>query len=185
MTATSNQIEQGYQDWGAQLIARGFLPYLLTLMFQPMPGTGSGKLRQMLAITERLYAQHLTSVVRKPNAPAGLDRRPIWICCPDRPVFKHVKAELHDVTINDGLHLHALAFMPPVSRLRTDLATHFIERANVYRPPLSPLRRIHVEPITDDAAAVVSYARKSLTRGRFESDALLVLPRTRSEMLHD
>lgn len=185
MTTTSKQIEQGYQDWGSQLIARGFLPYLLTLMFQPLPGTASGKLRQMLESIEQLYARHLTRVVRKPNAPSGFDGRPIWICCPDRPVFEHVRGEMRDVTINDGLHLHALAFVPPVSRLRTDLVSHFVDHAEVYRPAAGPLRRIDVMPITHAAATVVSYARKSLSRGRFAPDTLLILPRTCGEVRDD
>ncbi|MCJ2084179.1 hypothetical protein [Methylobacterium sp. J-090] len=131
---------------------------------------------------ERVYATLVTRVVRKPTAPPSAGRLPVWLCCRDMPVFKHQKQCLSDVLVNDGLHQHAAAFQPPVSRLGVDLVTHFEECRDLYVRRGLPLIRIDVQPITHDIGAVMDYVRKQIGRGMTGEDAMLILPRGRSEM---
>lgn len=128
--STSDQVELSYGAWAEQLVADGWMPYLLTLMFQPIGGSPATVLRAMEREVERVYATFVTRVVRNPLRASSAGRLPIWLCAPDRPVAKHARQSLRDVAVNDGQHFHAAAFVPPWSRLREDLVDHFIAHVN-------------------------------------------------------
>jgi hypothetical protein len=131
---------------------------------------------------KRCYATMVTRIVRKPLSEASRDRLPVWICCPDRPVPKTIKDSYRDVTINDGLHYHGLAAIPPCNRLKEPLPLHVARYNRLYAPAGSFLRQLQVEPIDRRPEYVAGYAMKSLPRGRFDLDDILLLPRSNSEM---
>ncbi|GJE48408.1 hypothetical protein GOFOIKOB_1437 [Methylobacterium tardum] len=171
------EIEAAYEDWAERLLAESYVPYLLTFMFQPLGGSLSSMGERMLDDIERVYRIHVTRVVRKPNAPAHLDERPIWLCSLDLPVFKHAKQSRLDVLINDGLHAHAVGFYAPRSRLREGVVEHFEHHHDdLYVRREHPLMRIDVEPITHRTGYVVGYVRKNIGRGLISADATRVLP---------
>lgn len=170
------EIEAAYSAWADRLVAEGYQPYLLTFMFQPLGGSVASMGERMLDDIERIYRIHVTRVVRKPNAPAHMDERPVWFSSLDLPVFKHAKQGRLDVTINDGLHAHATGFYHPRSRLRDGVADHFEDRRDLYVRREHPLMRIDVEPITERVGYVVGYGRKNVGRELISADATRVLP---------
>lgn len=185
MTITRNRIDLGYCAWGEQLVAEGWTPYLLTFMFRQFGGSDASVRRQMEREVERVYALLVTRIVRKPTAPSSVGRLPIWFCSPDRPVFKHAKQGRWDAFVNDGRHMHAVAFIPPWSRLKDDLITHFLRllrRESAYVRASDPLIRIDVQPITKRTGYVVGYARKHVGHGLIAEDATLILPRSFTEL---
>lgn len=170
------EIEAAYKNWAERLVAEGYVPHLITFMFQPLGGSLASMGERMLDDVERVYRIHVTRVVRKPNAPAHLDERPIWFCSLDLPVFKLAKQSRLDVLINDGLHGHAIGFYLPRSRLRGSLSEHFEHHRDLYVRREHPLARIDVEPITHRIGYVVGYGRKNVGRGLISADATRVLP---------
>lgn len=182
METNRDQIEAGYAEWAERLVAEGWTPYLLTFMFRELGGSEASVARQMEREVERVYALHVTRHDRKPTAPSRAGRLPIWLCSPDRPVFKHKKQGRWDVTVNDGHHIHAAVFVPPWSRLEEDLVTHFDAHRDLYIRRLTPLIRIDVVLITHRIGYVIGYARKQIGRGLISQDATLILPRTLDEI---
>lgn len=182
MTITRAEVDQGYRDWGESFAAEGWMPYLLTFKFRPLGGSEASVRQQMEREVERVYAKLVSRVVRKPRSASAVGRLPVWFCSPDRPVFKHERQSRISNLANDGAHMHATAFQPPCSRLRTDLVTHFTENYGVYVRPDLPLVELHAVPISHRTGYVVGYARKHIGRGLVSEDAQLVLPRARKEM---
>ncbi|MCJ2071574.1 hypothetical protein MKK75_22695 [Methylobacterium sp. J-030] len=182
MGSTRARVDLGYRAWGEQLVAEGWSAYLLTFMFRELGGSDAGVRRQMEREVERVYALLVTRIVRKPTAPSSIGRLPIWFCSPDRPVFKHAKQGRWDAFVNDGRHMHAVAFIPPWSRLRDDLVTHFLQCELVYVQPGDPLIRVDVQPITERTGYVVGYARKHIGRGLIAEDATMILPKSFAEL---
>ncbi len=179
------EVETGYALWAERLVADGWTPYLLSLMFRPIGGSAATVARVMTAEIERVYATFVTRVVRRPAAPTSVGNMPVWFCSPDYPIYKRVKASLLEVGINDGLHWHASAFQPPISRLREPLVEHFEAHRTLYVRPEFPLDRIDVQQVRDRVGYVTGYGRKSIACGRVGGDATLILPRTRREMRKD
>lgn len=173
------QIQAAYGDWAEELCAAGYRPYFLSFMFEPLGGSARSVGAQILREIERVYHLHVTRVVRKPNSLSHLHERPVWLCGLDRPVFKHAKASLLDVAINDGLHGHAVAFYWPCSRLREDLTEHFEAHRDLYFGRQRPLMRIDVEPINTRPNYVTKYGFKSIGRGGLTGDDVLILPAER------
>jgi hypothetical protein len=173
---------QGYAAWAAQHVERGWEPYLLSFMFQQVPGSRASVLKQMQRDVERVYSTSLTRIVRKPRYEAEKGRLPIWLAVPDLPVPKRQKLSLRDVTVNDGLHYQGVALIPPGSRLKDGLDVHFRHHQALYVRPEHRLTRIHVKPVSHDPDYVTKYVLKSLSRQRFSLDEVLVLPRSRSEL---
>src|SRR5215212_4098605 len=104
---TESSIE-GYAAWAAQHMEEGWDAYILSFMFNHVPGSRASVLRQMQRELERVYAITLTRVIRKPRCEAEQDRLPILIACPDLPVPKRQKVSLCDVIVNDGLHYQGI-----------------------------------------------------------------------------
>src|SRR4051812_540873 len=148
---------------------------LLSFMFQHLPGSKASVLRQMERELERVYGRVLTRIVRKPRCEAHQGKLPIWLACPDLPVPKRKKQCLPDVTLNDGLHIHALALIPPGSRMNERLDQHFAAQQALYvrrehALARHPLARVHAQPIISDPGYVTEYVLKSLMRGRVSTD---------------
>jgi hypothetical protein len=130
----------------------------------------------------RVYATLLTRVHRRPRT-ASTDELPVLIGAMDLPVYKRDKASGPMVLCNGGLHIHALILIPPTSRLKGSLADHFREKKEQYVKPRRPALRIDVRPVIEDHRRVVDYVFKIVLNGRLSyDDAVLVLPRSRSEL---
>ena len=174
------EINFSYALWAERLVREGWTPYLLTFMFKNIGGPAYEVARAMEREIERVYATVLPRIVRNPTRPSVVGRLPMWFCALDRPVFKHSKASLRDVAVNDGLHAHAVALLPKASRLLEDLNTHFEANQALYLRPEFPLLRIDIKPITRRAGYVLRYVRKYI--GSNGEDAGFVLPRALSEV---
>ncbi len=178
------KINRRYNDaWGGYIearVSRGWQPYLLTFMFEPLPGSQSAKMAQMTRHLEAAYSVFVTRVVRKPKTAAARGVAPIWLCSPDRPVYKREKQSLRDILVNDGLHFHAILLMPPLSRLE-DVSGHFRDLRRTYQQQAS-LDRVDAVPISDRLAYVHGYGWKSVLDGRFDLGDAFVLPRAQNEL---
>ena len=174
-------INDAYAGWVEQLVAAGWTPYLLTLMFRSLVGSPASVARQMEREAERLYATHLPRVVRHPVR-TPLHRLPIWFCAHDRPVFKHLRQNKRNILPNDGRHMHAVMLNPPWSRLRNCLATHFEQHIALYVRHNQAVVRLDVSPITQQPGHAVDYVRKQVGRAGPGEDVDFTLPREHSEM---
>ena len=62
---------KGYATWAGEHVENGWDPYLLSFMFNHVPGSRASVLRQMQREVERVYATSLTRVIRKPRCQAA------------------------------------------------------------------------------------------------------------------
>ena len=182
--ATRNQdLIIGYTELIQQRVQDGWRPYLITFMFNQLPGSPSAVVKQMHGEVERVYATFVTRVVRKPRSPQSADRLPVLIGFADLPVAKRERKQLREVALNDGLHYHGILLMPAQSRMRTGLAFHFMKYHRLYLKDRSRLDRLHVRPIDTDPGYVVRYTLKALENGRLPyDDCVLVLPKSVTEL---
>lgn len=183
--ADAHRVRFAVQNWIAAQSAEGkrWKVYLLTFMFEPLPGGKAAMHRQMQREIEHFYTKLLTRVVRNPNSPGSRDRLPRLFAAPDRPVPKRDKLSLDDVRINEGLHYHALVLIPRKSRLRTGLKKHVATNEALYHGKHGKLRHIHVARVkAGDEATVSDYAMKRWKRDLSVGDDLLILPRAVSEL---
>jgi hypothetical protein len=163
-----------------KMIGDGWNGYLVSFMFNPVPGATRTKLDIMGEALYRFYATFLTRAVRNPNSIFQLSQRPLFIAAPDYPVPKHRKQKISNVTINDGLHMHGLLVVPWECRLKEDVITHLQQHDALYRK--APLRRIDVQPIEKRLGFVVDYAFKSVKKGRVSWDDVIILPKSNWEL---
>lgn len=180
MNISTRDIIFGYGQWVTERMEAGFSGYFMTFMFNPLPGSGRSRKQLMEDEVSRTYAKLLTRIFRDPNK-EKIERWPMWLASPDMPVFKHSGNNIHDVTINDGMHYHAIALVPPENRLGMDLKDFLDENPKLLAGRNRYLSRIHVEPISDRPEYVTDYALKALKTGAAGSDDLLILPETHSE----
>jgi hypothetical protein len=178
----ARELIAGYEQWAVRLIGDGFEPYLLTLMFKQLDGGPAHLHREMTRATEELYVALLTRTCRDPNLPRNRDRLPVWFVAPDFAVNRRSKDHLQNISINDGRHNHAIAFVPPNSQLRMPLDDFFLLEGQRYYGPSSIIDRVHVEAITHDPEYVVRYGLKAVARNWASNDDLLVLPREKTEL---
>jgi hypothetical protein len=160
----------------------GWSCHLITILFSQLPGTRSTIVSRMKDEVHRIYSTLVTRVHRKPRT-APTDELPVLIGAMDLPVHKHDKVSGPMVLCNGGLHVHALMLVPPTSRLKESLADHFREKREQYVRSGRSALRIDVRPVTHDHRRVVDYVFKTVLNGRPSyDDAVLVLPRSRSEL---
>ena len=180
----AKEIIAAYAEMARQRVDVGWTPYLMTFMFRSLDGSPASIARQMERAVEEVYSRFVTRVVRYPHKPSAVGRLPVWICCPDYPIFKRQKQSLADVTVNDGRHVHAVALQPLVARRPIDLADYFMsdDDGGLYVTPDRPVLRIDVRLTTHNLENVVDYACKSAGGGRVEMGEVFVLPRSRTEM---
>ena len=159
----------------------GWNVYLVTFMFNHIPGTAATKLKTMQDSVSRFYSKMITHVVRKPNSIYCLHKRPKMLVAPDYPVFKHEKKNLAEVRVNDGLHMHAILGMPLKSRFKNETISMHVERKR-HTYIKTPLREIHFKPIEADMTKVTDYALKTIKRGTCRWEDILILPKSPSEL---
>ena len=89
-----HQIKQqiiGYTTLVKQYLDQGWQGYLMTMMFNQLPGNDRQKNHQMQVGMEGIYASFLTRIIRNPRKSSSA--KPILICCPDWPVRKNKKID--------------------------------------------------------------------------------------------
>lgn len=171
--------EIGLLETIREKIGRGWKAYFVTLQYRPLPGDMKVKMSLMNREADRVGKFVMSRLYRNPkNVPDEL--QPIWYVFPDFPVHKKEKVSLHEVTINDGLHQHAIVLIP-VSGTRTKLrlAKHFKEHQHeyVFAGEDTPLALVHAKRIAQeepDLQKVVSYALKAIKNGHAEIDDIYV-----------
>jgi hypothetical protein len=146
-----------YGTWVWDFMDKGWKAYLVTFMFNQLPGGREAIIRQMTrSIEETFYPQLVKRVVRKTRSHNWLDVRPILICCPDVPAFKYrKKVYMPDLATNDGLHLHAIILIPPEARGKlwnAGLIRHIASEQHIYVGCNPKLQRIQVERIQSNPA---------------------------------
>ena len=181
------QLRQALVDgWGmyvGEKIEQGWKGYLVTFTYNKLSGSERTILEQMRNEIERFYASLVKRVVRKPTSPNWQHKLPILIGCPDFAGSRHGKRTLQDLTINQGLHFHAIGLIPRQSRLREGLIKHIQSNYDTYRGERKRISTIDVQRITYAPGSITGYAQKGFKRGRFSHYHLLVLPKALSELL--
>jgi hypothetical protein len=136
----SREVEERVRD-------HGWNAYLITFMFNHIPGRPATKLKLMQDSVPRFYSKLVTRVVRRPNSIEQLFNRPRMMVAPDYPVFKHYKIGLQAAIVNDGLHLHSILAVALKSRLKEDVVSEF--------------RASHIFTSNRLCAALISYRSKA------------------------
>src|ERR1051325_3306589 len=140
---------EGCEHWIVEGIIRGWSAYYVNIMFHSLRGSPSSIVEQMhKGIHKGFYSRFCTELSRNPRSPSQQERLPRLLLFPDRPVWKHEKYSLREVTINGGgLHFNGPMLMPPVSRFRECPIQHIHDNQRVYAR--RGIARIHVEAIYD------------------------------------
>jgi hypothetical protein len=172
---------ESYGRWVEEHIEDSWSAYLLTFMFNQMSGSPKNIADRQLTEIHLIYSWALTRCVRNPRSASNAEKLPKWIAAPDLPVAKSTKSSLKDVTLNEGVHAHAIALIHPDSRSGLSFEELFVNHMGELRSRGS-VQRIDVQPITRDPVGVTRYALKAVENGRLSWDAILVLPRSRSEL---
>ena len=177
---TADQMVDGLADLVRQRVDAGFEPSLLSLMFARLPGSPTAVVGQMRDEVTRVFSTFITRVERNPTRFAA--PLPILVAAPDTPVRKRHRQAVHDVALNGGAHVHAVLLVPPASRLRMTAEEHFRLNQELYLGDRSRIVRLDVRPVTHSPERVLDYVLKSVRRGRFALDDVLILPRAVSEL---
>ena len=120
-----------YAQLAAQRVEAGWNAYLVTLMFSYISDEHRPAMARMFDEAERVYSTFVTRVVRRPLSSGSVGELPVMIVAPDSPVGKNGKP-LREVTLNGGLHLHAVLLVPPRSRLQVPADEHFRQHQALY-----------------------------------------------------
>ncbi|MET4045449.1 hypothetical protein ABIC03_007181 [Bradyrhizobium sp. RT6a] len=171
----------GYSRLVVERMENGWAAYLVTFVFDHLRGSRTSVLGQMRDEILRIYSTFVTRTHRKPRA-VPTDQLPVLISVADLPVVKSIRPN-ERTSCNDGLHLHAILLVPPITRLKEHVAEHFKHQMDLYAGPRKLVAGIHVRPITSTPERVVDYVFKTVLRGRVAyDDAVLVLPRASGEL---
>jgi hypothetical protein len=180
---STNELIIACSQWIQQYIDNyGWNPFLMTFMFKPLKGKHEAIMQQMSDEVDRVYSTFVTRVVRKPNSmyQKYLNYRPLLIAVPDRPVAKHAKQRLKDVTINNGRHVHGILVVPWDCRLKQDVVSHFEKFRKLYVK--NRLLRLDVRAIESNLPGVVDYAFKSMKGREFGYDNIVIFPKSEAEL---
>ena len=77
-----------YSHHITELMDEGRRAYYLNFMFNQLPGSRETQARIMEQEVERVHSILMHHIVRRPKAKRFAHLRPIFIGCPDLPVFK-------------------------------------------------------------------------------------------------
>lgn len=172
---------EAYTTIAMDRIAAGFIPHLITLMFNPINGGKRHRQMVMLKETERLYAKLLTRTFRNPKK-HHISELPLWIGCGDWPVPKSFRDHLANIVLNDGQHMHIFELHPPKCRMQEGLKLFFEENQLHFHGREHAFQRILVDEITETPEKAMGYVLKSLPRRRIDAGDVLVLPQTHGQM---
>jgi hypothetical protein len=177
---SSSTVIDEYSPFIKRYVDESWKPFFLSFTFKPL--SNRNRIAQMADEVERVYSTLVTRVVRTPRSPLKTNSNPILIGIPDYPVRKHHKEPLNDPSINDGLHMHGILLIPPNSRLKENVLSHFNQHKPLYVQ--NRLLELDVKPIDTNLPRVVDYAFKSVKNGRVDLDDVLILPKADGELHH-
>jgi hypothetical protein len=174
---------QAYERWIADMMGRHdeWTAYLVTFMFNDLPGSTGSRPRQMAKEIEHFYTTLITRVTRRPNRGVNVERCPRLFALPDLP-RRGSRSSSDDVAVNDGLHFHGVLLLPTGSRLKCGLGEHVAANRGLYLGSHGRLRDIHIVEITSDPERVAGYVFKLWKWNPEFGDHHVVLPRSRSEL---
>jgi hypothetical protein len=182
------QIVAGYSQRIEEWIDEGRQAYHLNFMFHQLPKSRTTQMRIMEQEVTRVHSILTRRIVRRPKARRWMHLRPIFLGCPDLPVFKWNRGEVRQHSAaNEGLHFNVVALVPPrkdpvlpvefqywhrgpLSRLMVSLDQHF-QQSTFYSN--DRLARIHATPVVDGTMA--DYTFKAFKHGRVDEDQILIL----------
>lgn len=175
------EIVDGYDRLVQEKLDLNWRGVILTVMFRPLFGGHSSKVRQMQTQIEAIYSTFLNRPCRPRKSLCDL---PLLIGMADLPVSKWKKVSTRDAVVNDGLHYHCVLLVPPKSRLKCTIGHHFEEKADLYLGSNRVVDRIHIEPIvTKGSSLVTDYVLKAI-KGKLDYDEhVLILPKAFSEIM--
>jgi hypothetical protein len=170
---------KGCASWIWEYWAKGWKPYYVNVMFEPLPGGGRALVEQMhRAICKGFYARFCTEFAHHPSRPSQQGRLPMLWLFPDRPVGKHEKISIRDVRFNDnGLHFNGPMMIPPISRFKECPIRHIHDNQGKYA--VHGIDRIYVKEVTWDLEGLADYMGKTIKWNRASPDDILVLPEGR------
>jgi hypothetical protein len=174
------EIVKGYMKMLQDYVDKKWDPYLMSFMFSQLPGKPQSIIDQMKRELEHAYGKLVIQFDRYPRSPNRNHLRPVLLLFPDLPVPKANKHSVLDLSINDGLHYHAIALTPPYSRFKSTLDAYFTEAGEHYIN--DRLEQIDVEPIKDNPQYVVDYIAKTFKRGLVAYDDIVMLPKHVTEL---
>jgi hypothetical protein len=162
--ASVPQLIEAYGKWVQGYFDKGFRMYLVTFKFNHIPGSSEYKRREMLKQVEyQFYPTLIKHVERWPMKPSRQRNLPRLIGIPDLPVAKHTKKlSARDVTINDGLHVHAIIAMPLTLRHPNGCKLKQLvqENQHCFIGAFTSISHVDVRRITDHPKYVAGYALK-------------------------
>lgn len=173
------ELLDAYGQWIAEKMDQGYKGYLLTFMFNDIPGDQQTvtRTRTMKKDIQYFYKNLTTRVVRKSRT-APDHQLPILIASKDRPVPKWTKQNLEDVTINNGRHFHGIMLIPSSAR-KNWYCQLDLEKIKLY----SHIRTIDIRPISSQPSYTTEYALKDIKNDPRAYDDILILPVSKSELL--
>lgn len=179
---SDNHWIKGCAEWIQEEIAHGWTPYYLNFMFEPLRGSATTIIKQMHdAIHKEFYTKFLTRFVRHPHRQREQESMPRLMLFPDRPVWKHKKATLKEVTFNDdGLHFNGPMLIPSVSRFKGCPIEHINEHQARFTS--KRIARIDIKAIDERIFGIADYSGKTVKRHRADDDDILLLPKSISEV---
>lgn len=168
----------GYGEWMQRWITdEGHTGYLVTFMFNHIPGKPDTVTRIMKKDVEECFYRHLVTRVVRDARKAETDELPKLIGLRDRPVRKHAKMRMRDVTINNGLHVHGILAVPSTARFNW---WGNVNLEKIYK--YSSIRHIDIEKIKRRANYTTEYALKQIHYDPPSKDEMIVVPWSKSEL---
>ena len=156
--------------------------YLVTFKFNHIQGSSEYKRREMLQQVEyQFYPTLIKHVERRPMKQSRQSNLPRLIAVPDLPVAKNSKKlSVRDVTINDGLHVHAIIGMASTRRhfRGCKLKNLIREKQHRFIGDFTSIFDIDVRRIKDHPEYVADYVLKHLKRNAASMDEILILPKS-------
>src|SRR3954471_16129722 len=164
-----------WSKWITDIINEEGNAYFLTFMFHPLPGNRENQIRMMSRDIGAFYKRLLMRALRGPRSELHQNKRPLLFASPDLPIYKRIKDPIENITINEGLHMHAIAIIRPgTRRIKLPLHHHIAKKDAQYRLH-TKIRTIHAVPIDKTPEKVTQYALKAIGR-HFDEDYISIWP---------
>jgi hypothetical protein len=183
------KLKDAYASWIERIINSQFDEhiwngYLITFMFNHIPGPFDHKCSVMTNEIERVYHTLGNYVVHNWRSKSQREKLPRLYAFPDYPGQKLEPFNWKDINCNDGLHYHGITVIRIDTKLRMGLDTFIMH--DEHKKHLikygGPLRRIHIEPIDRAPRIAVGYAIKAIEDRIPDPNRLLILPKALSEL---
>jgi len=181
------KIKYDYAAW-IELILKGKFDgqiwngYIVTFMFNHIPGAYDHKCSVMENEIERVYATLIRHVVHYSRSQSERKKLPKLYAFPDYPRQKMYPFRWEDITINDGLHYHGIVLIGIDTRLKVGLDMYIKQSYRHFVKSGGPLRRIHIEPLDRTPRKAVGYVLKAIEWRIPDSNQMLILPKAVSEL---